>query len=139
MARPLNASAPTQNSALRENRSVMYHRVARSRARNKPSIRKGSPPIHRPVAARWIVLTVMRYRRLPKREAAWFVISEAARMITASTGRAYLANLLFLLATTAVRAAPPRMMLPETKKLAPRTPLNGISAVVINTEESTNR
>src|SRR5208283_3446173 len=139
MARPLNASAPTQNSALRENRSVMYHRVVRSRARNKLSIRKGSPPIQRPVATRWIVLTVIRYRRLSRREAAWFVIREAPRMIAASTGRTYLAYLLFLLATTEVSVAPPRMMLPATKKLAPRTPLKGISAVVINTDESTNR
>jgi len=43
-------AAIAATNAIREKRSVMYHRVLRSFARNRARIRNGSPPIQNPVA-----------------------------------------------------------------------------------------
>src|SRR5215472_13624620 len=139
IARPLVARAPTLNTAIRENRSVMYQRVSRSLARNSPSTRNGSPPIQKPVASSCTLDSVMRRGRCSSREAAWLVITDALIMTRTSTGSARLATFLLPPATRAVNSAANSTMVPERKKFAPTTQLNGISAEAISTAESTYR
>src|SRR5215469_8541 len=83
--------------------------------------------------------SVISSGRPSRRDAAWFVMTDAAMMTTVRTGRAQLATFLLPLTTIAVNSAATTTIPPEIKKLAPTTPRKPMSAVAIRTAESTYR